>query len=75
MIKLKNLSKKFKNLDIYKNVNYVFKDKSLTCFYGPSGAGKSTLLNLLAGFDTDYEGDVGAKRWLETSSEMVIGIA
>lgn len=58
MIKLKNLSKRFKDMEIYQNVNYTFKDNKLTCFYGPSGSGKSTLLNLIAGFDTDYEGDI-----------------
>ena len=58
MIKLKNLTKKFGNTDIYINTNYTFKENALTCFYGPSGSGKSTLLNLIAGFDTDFDGDI-----------------
>ena len=62
MIKLKNLSKRFKDVELYKNVDYIFKDNKLTCFYGASGSGKSTLLNLIAGFDTDYEGDIEVEK-------------
>lgn len=62
MIKLKNLSKRFKYVELYKNVDYIFKDNKLTCFYGASGSGKSTLLNLIAGFDTDYEGDIEVEK-------------
>ena len=58
MIQLKNLTKKFGNTDIYINTNYTFKENALTCFYGPSGSGKSTLLNLVAGFDTDFDGEI-----------------
>lgn len=31
---------------------------SITCMYGPSGCGKSTLLRIIAGLDTDYDGEV-----------------
>lgn len=30
------------------------------CLVGPSGCGKTTLLNILAGLDTDYDGDIVA---------------
>lgn len=60
MISLKNLNKSFGNTEIYKEANYTFKDNSLTCFLGASGSGKTTLLNLIAGFDTDYSGDIVA---------------
>ncbi|SCJ11132.1 Lipoprotein-releasing system ATP-binding protein LolD [uncultured Clostridium sp.] len=58
MICLKNLCKRFDDTEIYKDVNYKFKENKLTCFFGPSGSGKTTLLNLIAGFDTDYEGEI-----------------
>jgi ABC-type nitrate/sulfonate/bicarbonate transport system ATPase subunit len=29
-----------------------------TCLVGPSGCGKTTLLNIIAGLDTDYDGDI-----------------
>lgn len=58
MIKLKKISKRFKDVELYRSVDYTFKHNKLTCFYGPSGSGKSTLLNLIAGFDSDYKGDI-----------------
>ncbi|WP_155590920.1 ABC transporter ATP-binding protein/permease [Lysinibacillus cavernae] len=58
MIQLRNVTKKYGDTTIYSNVNYEFKDASLTCFLGPSGSGKSTLFNLLAGFDSDFTGEI-----------------
>lgn len=58
MIKLSGLNKNFKDTKIYDDVNYNFKEKSLTCFLGASGSGKTTLLNLIAGFDTNYTGEI-----------------
>ncbi|WP_250675278.1 ABC transporter ATP-binding protein/permease (plasmid) [Paraclostridium ghonii] len=59
MIKLRNLSKKYKDLKIFKEVNYDIKENTLTCFLGASGSGKTTLLNLIAGFDKNYKGSIG----------------
>lgn len=58
MIYINNLTKRFGETIIYKDTSYSFKSKSLTCFFGPSGSGKTTLFNILAGFDTDYKGDI-----------------
>ena len=58
MIELKNLSKKYGSSVIFENTSFSFPDKGLVCILGPSGCGKSTLLNLIAGFDSDYEGEI-----------------
>lgn len=58
MIKLRDLSKKYEDLEIFKQVNYDIKENTLTCFLGASGSGKTTLLNLIAGFDKDYKGSI-----------------
>lgn len=58
MIKIKNLSKKYGDSIILENTSFVFPDKGLICVLGPSGCGKSTLLNLIAGFDTGYDGEI-----------------
>lgn len=58
MIKLRDLSKKYEDLEIFKEVNYDIKENTLTCFLGASGSGKTTLLNLIAGFDKDYKGNI-----------------
>lgn len=61
MITLKRLNKSFGDTKIYNEVNYIFKENKLTCFFGPSGSGKTTLLNLIAGFDSDYQGEINAE--------------
>lgn len=58
MIKINNLYKSFRETKIYEGTDYEFKENKLTCFFGPSGSGKSTLFNLIAGFDTKYEGEI-----------------
>jgi ABC-type lipoprotein export system ATPase subunit len=58
MVILKNLSKKFKDVEICNDVTYTFREKGLTCFFGPSGSGKTTIFNLIAGFDRSYEGKI-----------------
>ncbi|MEG0391953.1 MAG: ABC transporter ATP-binding protein [Anaerovoracaceae bacterium] len=58
MIEIKNITKKYGKTVVLKNMNYRFKNNGITCLLGASGSGKTTLLNLLAGFDTDYEGEI-----------------
>lgn len=58
MVSLKNLFKRFGDVEICNGVNYTFKEKGLTCFFGPSGSGKTTIFNLIAGFDRSYEGEI-----------------
>ena len=58
MIKIDNLTKKYKNNIVLENTKYTFMQKGLVCLLGPSGGGKSTLLNLIAGFDSDYTGTI-----------------
>lgn len=58
MIVLKNIFKRFGDVEVCNDTNYKFKDKGLTCFFGPSGSGKTTIFNLIAGFDKSYEGDI-----------------
>lgn len=58
MIKIVNLSKKYDQTVILKHANYKFPQNGIVCLMGASGSGKTTLFNLLAGFDTEYEGDI-----------------
>lgn len=41
-------------------VTFALDEGEFAAVIGPSGAGKSTLLNIVAGLDTDYEGEVRA---------------
>lgn len=58
MIQIKNLSKKYDEQIILDNVNFKFPDSGFVCIVGESGCGKSTFLNILAGFDSDYSGEI-----------------
>ena len=73
MIQIRNVTKKYGDTVILNNANYTFPEKGIVCLMGPSGGGKTTLLNLLAGFDTDYEGEimVGDKSISEMDSDSL----
>ncbi len=58
MIQIKNLVKKYDSVSILQDVNFNFPSKGLVCLLGASGSGKSTLLNMMAGFDSDYRGEI-----------------
>lgn len=55
MIGVYNLSKKYGDKYIFKNLNYTF-NMGLYVIRGKSGKGKSTLLNILSLNDKEYEG-------------------
>ena len=57
-LSLKDISKKYKDKEILKNISFDIKEGELVCILGPSGCGKTTLLNIIGGFVSDYSGDV-----------------
>lgn len=57
MIELKNVSKKYDNRYVLKNLKVTFPRVGLICINGPSGCGKSTLLNLLSSL-IPFEGEI-----------------
>lgn len=48
MIELKNISKKYNDLQILKNFNMTLDKNRITCLFGPSGVGKTTIANIVA---------------------------
>jgi len=66
-IRIIDVSKSFRNGDeqirVLDDVTLDVAPGEFVCIVGPSGCGKTTLLKLIAGFDTDYEGEclVGGK--------------
>ncbi|OFC72473.1 ABC transporter ATP-binding protein [Alteromonas confluentis] len=40
------------------DLNFSVEEGEIVALIGPSGAGKSTLLNIIAGLDTDYDGNI-----------------
>ncbi|MCE5214061.1 MAG: ATP-binding cassette domain-containing protein, partial [Methanobacterium sp.] len=57
-IEIENVSKKFKDVDILKNININIDEGSVLGILGRSGAGKSVLINMLRGM-RDYRPDEG----------------
>ena len=58
MIQINNLTKRYDHSVILEDTSFNFPSQGLVCLLGASGSGKSTLLNMVAGFDSDYSGDI-----------------
>ena len=56
ILNVKNLSIKFDNKVIFKNVNFKLKEGSMTALLGPNGAGKTTLIRILMNLLDPTEG-------------------
>ncbi len=57
-LNIKNLSKKYGNNEVLKNINLTIEGGNICVLLGPSGSGKSTLLNLIGGIETPDEGTI-----------------
>jgi ABC-type nitrate/sulfonate/bicarbonate transport system ATPase subunit len=56
------ISKYFTNAkhsqQVLSNIDFTFQQAEIISLYGPSGVGKTTLLRIIAGLDTQYDGQV-----------------
>ena len=51
MIEINNLSKRYRNKQIFNHLTMSFDSNRLTVLLGDNGAGKSTLLRMIAGIE------------------------
>lgn len=58
MIKLTNITKKFKNKILYENINIEIKENGLYSIIGNNGSGKTTLLKIIANLIKPTSGSV-----------------
>ena len=58
MLKVKNLTKKFGELEAVSNVSFEVKERECLGIIGPNGAGKTTLFNVISGFMKPTSGRV-----------------
>ncbi len=58
MIEIKNLHKKFGDLEVLKGVNLTVASGEVVCIIGPSGSGKSTVLRCINRLETPTSGTV-----------------
>ncbi|MBO8170519.1 MAG: ABC transporter ATP-binding protein [Bacillaceae bacterium] len=57
-IELKDVSKRFGNQTVIRNLNLWVEDGSFTVLVGPSGCGKSTTLRMIAGLEQVSDGEI-----------------
>lgn len=61
----KNVTRRFDDLEVVKNINLEIEDKEFFVLVGPSGCGKSTTLRMLAGLEQVDSGDIWIdNRWV-----------
>jgi len=58
MVELRNVSKRFGEVQAVKAASFTLPQKSVLTILGPSGCGKTTLLRMIAGFDTPTSGEI-----------------
>ena len=57
-LRVENLSHRYDDLDVLRDIDLEIKTGEIVCLIGPSGCGKSTLLRLLGGLEQPSEGQV-----------------
>ena len=57
-IKIENLSKSYKNREIFRNFDFEFPAKGIVTIIGKSGQGKSTLLEIISGLTSFEKGKI-----------------
>jgi len=57
-IHLRNISKRFGNVEVLTAIDLDIQDTEMIVLVGPSGCGKSTLLRIIAGLETASDGDI-----------------
>lgn len=72
MIVLKNISKRYGNIDALRDVSLEVPQKEILALIGPSGCGKTTLLRIIAGFERPDQGKVLIKGVPVSASAQIV---
>lgn len=67
LISLDNISKRFHNSVVFKDMSFELKKGEFVSIFGPNGCGKTTLLHIIAGLDKNYEGLIYTQDSLKVS--------
>jgi ABC-type multidrug transport system ATPase subunit len=57
-ISIKNIEKKFNNVNIYDDLSFDIEEWKITAIIWPNGSGKSTLFNIISGIEKIDSGSV-----------------
>ncbi|MCK9471618.1 MAG: ATP-binding cassette domain-containing protein [Bacilli bacterium] len=79
MIKLENISKKYHDFEVVKEVNLEIEKGKLTTIIGPNGAGKSTLLGMVSRLieksgGNVFIGDIAIENWKDSELAKTLAI-
>ncbi|HHV26275.1 ABC transporter ATP-binding protein [Anaerosalibacter bizertensis] len=58
IIDLKNVYKKYDDLEVLKNINFYIRKNEFLTLLGPSGCGKTTTLRIIGGFEQPTSGEI-----------------
>ncbi len=61
-MKIKNLYKRYGNIEALKDVNMEVDDKELIALVGPNGSGKTTILKIIAGVEKPDKGEIEGQK-------------
>ena len=75
MIEINNLSKRYRNKQIFNHLTMSFESNRLTVLLGDNGAGKSTLLRMIAGIEKANDGTINyfGEKWNQRQIQNHIG--
>ncbi len=71
---LKNVTKRFGDLEVVKNLNLEIQNRDFIVLLGPSGCGKTTTLRMIAGLETPTSGEITIDGKVVFSSEKEINV-
>jgi len=57
-IQLKNITKSFRDVEVYRNFSLNLPENKISCVLGPSGCGKTSLLNMIGGIMVQDSGTI-----------------
>lgn len=75
MIELKNVTKRYGQSTVLKQINLVIKDPGIYCLLGRNGAGKTTLLKAIAGYQNISSGQIKVNGKKISTATMDIGVS
>lgn len=75
MIKLTNVTKRYRNVSVLKNITLNIDEPGIYCLLGRNGAGKTTLLKSIAGYQNITDGQIQVDGKEITPSTLDTGIS
>jgi len=73
-LRLAAIRKRYDAVEVLAGIDIEVAASEIVAIVGPSGCGKSTLLRLIAGLDTEYEGEIGIGERAVRGPDRAVGV-